>query len=76
MGRILIFFTVLYVTITTLAQTNNDAASATPEALARNVVKSGSSLPQEKVFLHLDNTCYFLGDTIWYKAYVDRKSVV
>ncbi len=72
MGRILIFFTVLYVTITTLAQTNNDAASATPEALARNVVKSGSSLPQEKVFLHLDNTCYFLGDTIWYKAYVIR----
>ena len=27
---------------------------------------------QEKVFLHLDNTCYFKGDTIWYKAYVTR----
>lgn len=25
---------------------------------------------QEKVYLHLDNNCYFLGDTIWYKAYV------
>ena len=25
---------------------------------------------QEKVYLHLDNQCYFLGDTIWYKAYV------
>lgn len=28
-----------------------------------------SDYPQEKVFLHLDNTCYFLGDTIWFKAY-------
>lgn len=25
---------------------------------------------QEKVYLHLDNNCYFAGDTIWYKAYV------
>ena len=25
-----------------------------------------------KVFLHIDNTCYFVGDTIWYKAYVTR----
>ena len=27
---------------------------------------------QEKVYLHLDNQCYFKGDTIWYKAYVMR----
>lgn len=26
--------------------------------------------PQEKVFLHTDNTSYFQGDTIWYKAYI------
>ena len=25
---------------------------------------------QEKVYLHIDNNCYFKGDTIWYKAYV------
>lgn len=25
--------------------------------------------PQEKVYLHFDNTGYFLGDTIWFKAY-------
>lgn len=24
---------------------------------------------QEKIYLQLDNTCYFKGDTIWYKAY-------
>lgn len=27
---------------------------------------------QEKVYVHTDNTCYFIGDTIWYKAYVVR----
>ena len=27
---------------------------------------------QEKVYLHIDNNCYFRGDTIWYKAYVVR----
>ena len=27
---------------------------------------------QEKVYIHTDNTCYFVGDTIWYKAYVLR----
>lgn len=27
---------------------------------------------QEKVYVHLDNNCYFLGDTIWYKTYVVR----
>ena len=27
---------------------------------------------QEKVYLHLDNNCYFKGDTIWYKSYVVR----
>lgn len=26
--------------------------------------------PQEKVWLHFDNTAYYQGDTIWFKAYV------
>lgn len=29
-------------------------------------------LPQEKVYLHLDNTGYFKGETIWFKAYITR----
>ncbi len=28
--------------------------------------------PQEKVYLHLDNSAYFMGETIWMKAYVTR----
>jgi len=29
-------------------------------------------VPQEKVYLHLDNNWYAAGDTIWYKAYLVR----
>ena len=32
----------------------------------------GSNIPQEEVFVHMDNTCYFLGDTLYYKTYVRR----
>ena len=32
----------------------------------------GQIIPQEMVFVHMDNTCYFLGDTIFYKAYVQK----
>ena len=42
------------------------------QQLAARVERFGTGLPQEKVYLHIDNTCYFVGDTIWYKAYVTR----
>lgn len=42
------------------------------DSLASCVHRFGSLLPQEKVFLHTDNSSYFLGDTIFYKAYVTR----
>ena len=29
-------------------------------------------VPQEKVYLHLDNTGYFENETLWFKAYVTR----
>ena len=32
----------------------------------------GKNMPQEEVFLHMDNTCYFAGDTLYFKAYVRR----
>ena len=42
------------------------------DSLQTRIAAFGRSLPQEKVYLHLDNTCYFLGDTIWYKGYVTQ----
>lgn len=32
--------------------------------------KFADDYPREKVYLHFDNTSYYLGDTIWFKAYV------
>lgn len=32
----------------------------------------GETLPQEKVYVHMDNTCYFQGDTIWFTAYTQE----
>lgn len=32
--------------------------------------------PREKVYLHLDNSAYLQGDTLWYKAYVVRASTL
>ena len=37
--------------------------------LVSRLDKFGKVIPQEKVYLHMDNTSYMLGDTIWFKAY-------
>ena len=36
----------------------------------KNVQSFNTLLPQEKVYLHFDNTSYFIGEHIWFKAYV------
>ena len=42
------------------------------ERLADRLANFGQAIPQEKVFIHMDNTSYFLGDTIWFAAYSRR----
>ena len=42
------------------------------ESMVERLGNFGTKLPQEQVFIHLDNTSYYLGDTIFYKAYVKR----
>ncbi|MBP3228239.1 MAG: hypothetical protein J6M53_05580 [Bacteroidaceae bacterium] len=42
------------------------------QRFVKNVEAFNKAFPQEKVYLHLDNTGYFVGETIWYKAYVVR----
>ena len=44
--------------------------SLTTGLFAQNKKQTNVLPVQEKVYLHFDNNCYFLGDTIWYKAYV------
>ena len=57
-----------------LATTAGDTISVTRRlhSFMRNITTFNSLFPQEKVYLHLDNTGYFIGETIWFKAYVLR----
>ena len=41
-------------------------------SLAQRLQLFGERIPQEKVYVHMDNTGYFLGDTIWFAAYTRR----
>ena len=48
-------------------------ATAPDEAVPVDSLQApGKTIPQEMVYVHTDNTCYFLGDTLYYKAYVVR----
>lgn len=38
----------------------------------QRAMRFNSAVPQEKVYLHLDNTGYFENETVWFKAYVTR----
>ena len=42
------------------------------QSMASRLKAFGEKLPQEQIFVHLDNSSYYLGDTIFYKAYVRR----
>ena len=37
---------------------------------AGNIHQFNNIFPQEKVYLEFDNTAYFQGETIWFKAFV------
>ncbi len=49
-----------------------DRTMDTVFAFVRNIERFNHNFPQEKVYLHFDNTGYFRGETIWFKAYVVR----
>lgn len=49
------------------------SAGETYDALtkfASNIGRFGQIYPQEKVYIQFDNTSYYTGETIWFKAYV------
>lgn len=47
-----------------------DAATDSLAAFVRNIVAYNKMYPREQVYLHFDNTGYFMGETIWFKGYV------
>lgn len=70
--RRLFLFSYSLVFLFSLALAQQASAPTTLEGWAERLETFGKSIPQEQVFVHMDNTCYFLGDTIYYKAYVRR----
>lgn len=40
------------------------------DSIAHRALQVGHVMQQERVFLHFDNTAYYLGETMWFKAYV------
>lgn len=72
MKRIFLILVLIILHAGLFAQTaeSDESGTTTIETLSQKAKRFGESVPQEKVFLHLDNTCYFVGDTIWYKGYV------
>ena len=57
----------------TLAQTDNGNGEATRNSLDNIIIRTAikqSLFPEERVYLHFDNTAYYLGENIWFKAYV------
>lgn len=53
-------------------ETDHESIPTTLEGWAKRLNTFGHYVPQEKVYVHMDNTCYFLGDTIWYAVYTRR----
>ena len=64
MPRLLFIFLFISLSLTISAGDLND--------IRRALELSGQTQVQEKVYVHTDNECYFVGDTLWYKAYVVR----
>ena len=40
------------------------------KTFAAHIASFNQNCPQEKVFLHFDNKAYYIGETIWFSAYV------
>ena len=60
---------ILLVAFATPAEAQNETFSRL-KAFATHIVQFNNNCPQEKVFLHFDNEAYYLGETIWFSAYV------
>ena len=45
-------------------------AQSSVDSVALRAMQVGRVMQQERVYLHFDNTAYYLGETMWFKAYV------
>lgn len=69
MRRIIKPYTVIYLLLNCICLQAAHRHSRLQEFM-QNIHSFNRLYPQEKVWLHCDNTAYFQGDTIWFAAYV------
>lgn len=69
-NRILAIVCMLCVTTAAGQVMPKDSAVMRLMGIAEHLNSFGNMVPQEKVYLHLDNTSYYHGDNIWFAAYV------
>ncbi len=55
-----------------LSAAAEQSQSSSLDGLREALEKASAECVQEKVYVHTDNNQYFIGDTLWYKAYVVR----
>ncbi len=63
------YLTTLFLTVCCGCIFGQDSAL---QEYAQRLQAFGKTLPQEHIYVHMDNNCYYLGDTIYYKAYIRR----
>ena len=67
----IIYITLLSLsTLPLLAQSTADTTRNNLDNLVLRSVAIETLFPEERVYLHFDNTAYYLTETIWFKAYV------
>jgi hypothetical protein len=71
MRKILLTFVSIFISMAAFAQqSTTDTITQKLMGYAISAKEFGKMLPQEKVYLHLDNTSYYQGDNLWFQAYV------
>ena len=64
--------TKLFLSLATLLLLATGMQAGNLDDIRQALEHASQSRVQEKVYIHTDNQCYFVGDTLWYKAYVVR----
>ena len=64
MKRVFAILTLIFITF------SSATAQSKLDSIAYRAMQVGQVMQQERVYLHFDNTAYYLGETMWFKAYV------
>ena len=70
MKRLILTLICLTTLINLSAQELTDSVTQNLMGYAMTIRDFGRTVPQEKVYLHFDNTSYYQGDKIWFQCYV------